>query len=144
MKYNANFVIIMLAVVVIGGGIIWGTRSSSFGGTGAGSQADACTVNTVTMATVGNQISSTILSAHANRAWARIQQPINATNTVNVAANAGAAATRVSGLQLPASTTTSPVPYLDMGLATDFPYTGAVTGITDSGSSTVEVTECLY
>lgn len=115
----------------------------TFGG-GAGQTATSCTTSTVAVATIGNQLSGTVLAAHSNRAWARIEQPINATNTVNLAFNAGTAATITSGLQLTTATTTSPVAYIDFGRNTDFPYTGAVTGITNTGSTTILVTECRY
>lgn len=104
----------------------------------------SCTVSTVVAAPVGNQISSTLLSGNSRRAWAIIQQPINASNTVSVAFNAGTAATLTSGIQLTQATTTSPLVEITFGLNTDFPYTGAVTGITASASSTVNITQCVY
>lgn len=113
-------------------------------GGGAGQVATSCTISTVTAVTVGNQVSSTLLAAHSNRAWARIQSPQSATNTVFMSFNAGAAATLNNGLtigQLNATTTTN---LIDFGKNTDFPYTGAVTGITNLGSTTVLVTECRY
>lgn len=137
-------------LLLLGGFLLaWGTYhalggSPTFGGTGSGSQADACTVFTVSSVTIGNQQSTQILSSHANRAFATLQQPINATNTVNVSFATGTAATLTSGLQLPAATSTSPSPSLTFGLATDKPYTGAVTAITNVASTTLLVTECLY
>ncbi len=102
-----------------------------------------CDVETVTMKTVGADISSTILSAAGNRAWARIQQVRDvagvATSTVSLSFDEGAAATVNGGLQISTST-----PSIEFGRNADLPYVGAVTGITNAGSTTVRVTECLY
>lgn len=103
-----------------------------------------CAVSTVTPATVGDDISSTLLASAANRAWAIIQQPLNATNTVSISFDEGAAAVLGLGISLQNSSTTTGTSYLKFGLSTDFPYAGAVTGITSTGSSTVQITQCLY
>lgn len=109
---------------------------------GGGSTFSRCVITTTTAVIVGDDISSTILSARSGRSWARIQQPINASSTVSL--SMGVIATVGNGLELTESTTTSPVPYIDFGMETDFPYTGIVTGITDgSASSTLLITECL-
>jgi hypothetical protein len=102
-----------------------------------------CSVSSTLVAGVGNQVSSTVLSAKGNRAWARIQQPNNATNTVALSFDEGAAAVLGRGVSLN-NNATSTIPDISFGLATAFPYTGAVTGITDIGSTTVLVTECSY
>ena len=116
----------------------------TFGGAG-GVGARECTVSTVAAATVGDDISSTLLAEYTNRAWAIIEQPINATNTVSVSFDEGAAATVNGGVQLTSATTTSPKQATEpFGLNTDFSYTGAVTGITSTGSTTVRITECRY
>ena len=115
-----------------------------FGGAG-GVGARECTVSTVEAATVGDDVSSTILAEYSNRAWAIIEQPTNATNTVSVSFDEGAAATVNGGVQLtPATTTSSKQATEPFGLNTDFAYTGAVTGITSTGSTTVRITECRY
>jgi hypothetical protein len=99
----------------------------------------ACTV-TQTVATVGHQVSTTVLAANSQRAWATIRQPQNATNTVSL--GFGTAASAVTGLQLytPASTSES----YTFGKKTDFPFTGAVNGLTSTGSTTVKVVQCVY
>jgi hypothetical protein len=70
-----------------------------------------------------------------------IQRPENvqgvATNTVSVSIDGGAA-TLATGLELATST-----PFLSFGTA-GAPFTGAVTGITSTGSTTVRVVECGY
>lgn len=102
----------------------------------------ACTISTVAQATVGHQLSSTILAANSRRAWAIIEQPLNATNTLSI--NFGATATVNTGLQLPPATTTNETDHIELGINTNFPYTGDVMGITNNGSTTVRITQCVY
>lgn len=105
--------------------------------------AQKCSVSSTQVALVGHQLSSTILSANETRAYAKIQQPVNATNTVSLSFDEGAAAVLNRGIQLyGVYSTTSPS--IEFGRATDFPYTGAITGITNLGSTTVLITECSY
>lgn len=102
-----------------------------------------CVVTTNSKAVVGNQESRTLLAENTLRAWARIQLVQDsagiATNTVALSVDEGAAAVLGSGPVLSTST-----PTLYVGLSTDYPYTGAVTGITTTGSTTVQVTECVF
>ena len=102
-----------------------------------------CNVSTISGAQVGNQLSRQILATTTNRAFTRIEQVRTsdgtATSTVHVAFNGDLPATSGTGLTL--STTT---PYIDFGLNTDFPYQGAVQGLTSTGSTTVRITECVY
>ena len=137
-----KYLLAILIAVVGYFGFTFHPSAPSFGAIGLNQP--ACTTSTVAVATVGNQSSVTLLAANSRRAWAQIEQPINATNTVSVALNAGTAATLTSGLQLTSATTSNPVPSLSFGLATANPYVGAVTGITNTGSSTVLVTQCNY
>jgi len=109
----------------------------------------SCNVRVSTKAVVGNESSATILSAHPNRAWARIQQPANATNTVYLSFDEGASAVSGSGMFLTDGITvigyaSSTLDNVVFGLNTDMPYNGAVTGITNTGSTTVLVTECIF
>jgi len=131
--------ILIIALVILGGWYLYSVNS----GTGTSLRELSCTTNTVASAAVGADISSTILSAYSNRAWARIERVDDsagvATNTVHVSFDAGSAATLTSGLTL--GTTTQ---FIDFGKNTDFPYVGAVTGITDVGSTTVRITSCRY
>jgi hypothetical protein len=110
----------------------------------AGVSTTKCSVSTDTVKTIGNQLSSTILSANGTRAWAKIQMPSNATNTAAFSFDEGAAATLSSGTllgQVNATTTTNEITF---GLSTPFPYTGAITGLTNLGSTTVHVVECVF
>ena len=109
-----------------------------------GIQQKACTVSTVSSSTIGHQLSTTLLNANSRRAWARIEQIPNQTNIVYLSFDEGAAAITTSGLILTPATTTSPILHIDFGLGTDFPYTGAVTGITNTSSTTVHITQCVY
>lgn len=114
----------------------------SLGGNG-GLTAAQCSVTTSSRSIVGNQLSSTVLSAAGNRAWAIIEAPIQATSTIALSFDEGAAAVVGNGLALNSNSTTTK-DHIVFGRATEFPYTGAVTGITNVGSTTVTVTECLY
>lgn len=105
-------------------------------------QSTQCTVSTFAQVAVGNQNSVTVLAANSRRAWARITLPTNAagiaTSTPFLSFNAGAAAT-LNDFKLSTST-----PVVDFGLNADFPYTGAVTGITGLATTSVQVTQCVY
>ena len=89
--------------------------------------------------TVGADISSTIVSAGA-RSWAIIQQPLNATNTVSL--SLGGTAVSGQGYSLALATSSSPISELVLGFATDLPTSVGVTGITDAGSTTLNVIIC--
>ncbi len=114
--------------------------NKNFGG-GNGFVSSTCSV-TQTVALVGHQESRTILSANSRRAWATVQQPLNATNTVSI--SLGGTAVSGQGYPLSNATTSNYVSGMVFGLNTDLPFTGAVTGITASASSTVLVTDCVY
>lgn len=141
-KYQ--LIVLVLLTLTISGTLYTVKKDVNVGG-GAGISAPKCSVSSTEVATLGNQLSSTVLAANETRAWARIQQPLNATNTVALSFDEGAAAVRGEGYTLTNATTTSPVAMTDaFGRATDLPYTGAVTAISSTGSSTVLVTECSY
>lgn len=139
-----NYQFFIIAMILVFGGLFMLGRQtqSTFGGTST-LNSQPCTV-TESVAVVGHQVSSTLLSANGRRAWAVISQPLNATNTVALSFNAGAAATLNSPFQLENASTTNGNYDARFGLATDFPYTGAVTGITPSASSTVRVIQCVF
>jgi len=115
-------------------------------GARSGVQVQACTMNTTQTVTLGNQASTEVLAAYSNRAWARIQQLPNATNTVYLALDEGTAATAASGVHLLSAdaVSTSTDQLIDFGRSTDLPYTGAVTALTDTASTTILVSECRY
>lgn len=113
-------------------------------GTGGAGITRKCNVQTVSAVTVGHQLSSTLVSAYSNNAWVRIQVPSNATNTYSLSFDSGVAATVGNGLELNGLGGTTTENKITFGLNTDFPYVGAVTGITDQGSTTLLVTECRY
>lgn len=98
-----------------------------------------CTM-TETVVAIGHQAPTTILAA-ANRQWAAIQQPENATNTA--ALSFGGTPTLGSGLSLTPATSTSPMPSFVFGNLTPFPFTGAVSARTNNGSTTIKVIQCL-
>lgn len=137
----------LISLIVAGAVIIGFLASNIFSGGSftAGSVANPkCTVSSTEVAPVGNEISVTILSANETRAWARIQNILHATNTVSLSFDEGNAAVLDEGVFLSAASTTNETHDIVFGRATHFPYTGVVTGITDVGSSTVLVTECVY
>lgn len=118
-------------------------RPNSASAGAGGPQARKCVVATSTAIAVGNQFATVISATTTNRAWIRIESPLNATNTAYVGFD-DARATVASGFYLTPATTSSPVPYVEYGLNTDFPTDGAVRILTSTGSSTILVTECLY
>lgn len=128
------------AVLLVGWASLATDKAQNLAGIG-GLTAAKCTP-THSVATIGHQLSSTILSAASNRAWAVITLP---TDSVGVATNTpafsfdGGSAVLATDYRLSTST-----PEIVFGRATVFPYVDAVTGITDVGSTTVRVTQCLY
>ena len=103
-------------------------------------QSYPCTSYTVGSATVGHQLSTQVLSANSRRAYAKIQAP-SANNAIYVSFATGTAAVVGKGLAINGASTT---PDIVFGLNTDDPYTGAVTVITDTASTSVLITECKY
>lgn len=108
------------------------------------STSSACRVASTTRVKVGNQSSVMVVGTTTNRAYTRISQLDNATNTVSVSFSQGAAATLTTGQVLSIGAATGTQYTLEAGLNTDFPYTDAITAITDKGSTTVIVTNCTY
>ena len=125
--------------LIILGAIIYSLqpKSQSFGTTG-GDLAVACNATTVSVVSVGNHSSVEVLATSSRRAWAIVSQPINATNTVVVNINQDALATLTNGFPLAATSS------IVLGLNTPLPYTGSISAITNTGSSTVLVTQCTY
>lgn len=109
---------------------------------GEGPAATECDLVATTTVVVGNQSSTQIVAAHSLNAYVRIEQPSTATNTVFLAY--GATASAANATRLSTSTNTMIPDNIEMGLDTDFPYTGAVSAITNLGSTTVGVTVCRY
>ena len=110
-------------------------------------QSYRCTVSTASVKTVGNQASTQLLATSSRRAWAIIETPSGATNTVSLMLNQDVKATVGAGILINATTTNASYPVrqeLQFGLNADMPYTGSVQGITNYGSSTAVVTECVY
>ncbi len=98
---------------------------------------------TETKVAVGNQAATTILGA-GPRSWAVVQQPANATNTVSV--SFGGTAVVGSGYTLnkdvtgnDAASTTDQVVF---GFATQLPTSAAISAITSTGSTTLNVIVC--
>lgn len=143
-----KYIKIVLGVVVIGIIAIIGIlfqKDATFGG-GAGQTAYSCSV-TSTIATVGKDIlTGNILATSSRRAWARIQVPQNATNTIFLSFDEGAQAVLNQGMALNTANLSgaSSTPFIEFGLNTSFPYTGTVKGLSNNGSSTVLTTECVY
>ena len=107
----------------------------------------SCTTSTTRVVSIGTTTATTVLSASSTRAWASIQVPQAATNTVAIAFGGTAALGQgyqlvpVQEMNVPTGTTT---PSVQFGLRTDLPYAGAVTALTNNGSTTVLVTECNF
>ena len=131
---NLKIIGITTLVVV---GIIFIGYSLKTRNVGGGYTYQNCNVTVTDTVVVGDDLSTTMLSATSGRTWARIQ--LEANETDNVYLMFGSTATINDGLLLSSST----VDYIDIGMATDIPYSGIVTGITDgTASSTLLLTEC--
>lgn len=125
--------IIVVGIIFIGYSIL--NRNSN--GVGGGYTYQNCNITTTEDVVVGDDLSTTMLTATSGRTWARIQ--LEANETDNVYLMFGSTATVTNGLLLSSTT----VKYIDIGMATDIPYSGIVTGITDgTASSTLLLTEC--
>ena len=123
--------------VIIVVGIIFIGYSLKTSNTGGAYTYQNCNVTVTDTVVVGDDLSATILSATSGRTWARIQ--LEANETDNVYLMFGSTATINDGLLLSSTT----VKYIDIGMATDIPYSGIITGITDgTASSTLLLTEC--
>lgn len=134
-------IIISLLIASILTTAVFATRSNGLSFSGV--SASKCSTSSTEVATVGHQVSSTLLSANETRAYARIQVMPNATNTTSISFDEGAAAVLNEGASISGAGTTT-MQSIEFGRNTDFPYTGAVTGLNNVGSSTVLVTECSY
>ena len=100
-----------------------------------------CQIATSSVVTV-TQTSQVMLATSSSRAWARIHQ-IQATSTIYLNMSGGPAVVAASSTTIALNATTTS-PFIDFGLNTQLPYTGAVTGVVDIGSTAVRVTECNY
>ena len=133
MKNLIKIVLYTLSVI----GIVFIANSFRTSNTGGAYTYQNCNVTVTDTVVVGDDLSTTMLSATSGRTWARIQ--LEANETDNVYLMFGSTATINDGLLLSSST----VDYIDIGMATDIPYSGIVTGITDgTASSTLLITEC--
>ena len=143
--------ILIIVAVILGGWYLYSINGGQGGSTSF--SARACDTNTQALSSVGTT-SRTILAAYSNRAYVRIQQPINASSSIALSFDEGASATAGNGLILTAATTTIQNTFVEFGLSTDFPYVGAVTAIVEAteatllvagnASTTVIVTECRW
>lgn len=119
-------------------------KTPTLGGTSSLASYPCATV-TNTRVAIGNQLSTTVLAASSRRAWARISVPNAATSTFFL--SLGGTATVGSGVVLNGSNVkggASSTPFIDIGLDTWLPYTGAVSAITNVGSTTAVVSTCAY
>lgn len=105
---------------------------------GDGFSAFDCTISTNSSTSVGDDIATTVLSAHSRRAWAKVQLLGTDSNTASI--SLGGTAVAGTGLNIASSSPKEVV----FGLNTDLPFTGAVSVITDISTTTVKVTECRY
>jgi hypothetical protein len=140
MKYftKKENILMGLFVIIVAGWFAFG--NDGIGGGAGNLNQVSCDVNTVTAVAVGDDTSETVLAAYSNRAYAIISVASAETEPIFLSFDEGADATTGNGIILTATSTTQ----IEFGLNTDFPYVGAVTGITGTASTTVAVTECRY
>lgn len=103
----------------------------------------SCDTATAAKVDIGHQVATTIQATTSDRAFLSIEQPQNATNTVSVVLN-GAVATAGAGIPLAPASTSNIRNSIEMGITTLFPYTGGVSVISSTGSTTVNVITCSY
>ena len=104
---------------------------------------DVSAVSKIVVGPAGSEGEEILVAASSTRAWARLQLKPQATSTVFIAFAAGAAASPDRGIALQPAT--SSVSFVEWGRNTDFPYTGAVTGISNGAASTsLLFTSCRY
>ena len=127
-------IIFFTAIIVLGLAFVgYSVKTKSVGGAYTYQN---CNVTTTTAVNI-DDITRTMLTATSGRTWARLQ--LGANETDNFYIMLGATATEENGIMLSSST----VDYIDIGFATDIPYSGVITGITDgTASSTLLITEC--
>lgn len=102
-----------------------------------------CIVSTSTAMVVGDDTSTQLLGNEPNRAWARVQQLEGSSNSIWINLDEANAAVVGTGIVLAKSSSTTNDSFM-FGKNTDMPYTGEVTAITDTSSTSVLVVDCLY
>lgn len=130
-------IIILIAGVVIGGYLF--KDNVSFGG-GDGFTAFECSVQSSSQVVIGDDVATEVFAGHSRTAYARITVNSTSTQDVHLSFDEGANAVVGQGVHISATTT----PFVEFGLNTDFPYVGAVTAITPTATTTVELTTCRY
>ena len=130
---NLKTIGITIIIVV---GIIFIGYSLKTRNTGGAYTYQSCDVTTTSAVNI-DDITRTMLTATSGRTWVRLQ--LGANETDNFYIMLGDTATEENGIMLSPST----VNYIDIGFATDIPYSGIITGITDgTASSTLLISEC--
>ena len=140
-------IVILLGIVGIAG-YTMGNRSvdpiqpvevtlSGQGGIGA----NACTISSQTTVAIGDELSTQLLATSSRRAWAYIELPVDLTGVATNTISLGYGVTATLALSGDLSTTT---PSREIGLNTNFAFTGAIHAITSTGSTTAKVVECTY
>lgn len=147
MNIKPKHIVIAVAVLIVGAFLytMWPSTQKDLlsGVSGSGSQADACTAST-SVVTVLSSASTQILGTSTNRAYARIQQPLNATNTIALALNNAPVTNAIPIISLENASTTVGQTRYEFGLATPFPYTGAIAASSSNGTAVLQVIQCLY
>lgn len=136
MKKTIGIIIVILAI----GGVILFSRGELDLGRADGFSAFDCSVQNSSSVAIGDDISSTLFSGHSRTAYAEISVVGSAGQDFYLSFDEGASAVVGEGVHLSATTT----PKVVFGLNTDFPYTGAVTGISSSATTTLSLTVCRY
>ena len=150
-SYKLPFLISILSLVlVVGFTVVYAASTNSVLKDPNGVPAkDGATCNTTTSSrvTIGNQASTRVLATSTNRAFARISIGDSATNTASLAFDEDVLAVLNQGVLIgmtSAGFSGTTTPSVDFGITTILPYTGSVTAITDNGTTTVSVFECVY
>lgn len=140
----------IIFIAILGGIHFSGLANLSFGAN-ASPGTRGCTPTATRVASVGNLNSLQVLATSSLRSYAIISVLPGTipTSTVFLTFNNDARATKDTGTgPVLSGTTTSPSATTTQtnafGLNTDWAYTGAIQAITNMGSTSISITECLF
>jgi len=142
-----NYKTLWVVAFIIGIGLVAGILTSTgdrVSGQTTGPASQSCII-TSTVVSIGDNISTELVASSSRRAWARFEVPQNATNTMALGFNDNAAVAGQGILLNKANANgASTTPSFELGLNTSLPYTGVVEAISNIGSTTALVTQCIY
>lgn len=137
MKSYQKELAIGAGVIALLFGFVFILDEDEFAGQG-GIGASACTISSQSAVSIGDDVSTEIIASGARNAYAIIELDNGEQDGIHLAF--GTAATVGNGTELSSTSLQS----FEVGLNTDFPFTGSVNAITQQSSTSVLVTVCKY